>query len=278
MTDKTFCSFYNVGYCKYKDKCSNEHAKSDCEDKKCIREHCHKRHRKFCKNGLGCKFNSKNKCEFKHDHKAQTDNNVETSELLSQTKLLSLEITDLNASNEQKVMELANLQNELQQIKVASLETENNLKAEVVKLKNNIKEVQMKSNLQNNDFEIEIKAKNKFISALQKSLKEISLKHEKSLVDHKKELSEKDNEFGVLLNNLNNMNKQNHFRMLSPEEEAFPCRTCDKQFASKEFLESHIQTLHASLGYNNKGILKCRICGKEFNTRKLLDNHIVVKH
>ena len=109
-------------------------------------------------------------------------------------------------------------------------------------------------------------------------MKEIILKHEKSLVDHKKELSEKDNEFGVLLNNLNNMNKQNHFRMLSPEEEAFPCRTCDKQFASKEFLESHIQTLHASLGYNNKGILKCRICGKEFNTRKLLDNHIVVKH
>ena len=43
-------------------------------------------------------------------------------------------------------MELANLQNKLQQMKVASLETENNQRSEEVKLKNNIREVHMKSN------------------------------------------------------------------------------------------------------------------------------------
>ena len=34
MTEKVFCPFYNVGYCKYKDKCSNEYAQPECDKKK----------------------------------------------------------------------------------------------------------------------------------------------------------------------------------------------------------------------------------------------------
>ena len=60
MTDKAFCPFYNVGYCKNKDKCSNEHAQDDYEDRKCTNKLCHKRHQKSCKNGLECQFNAKN--------------------------------------------------------------------------------------------------------------------------------------------------------------------------------------------------------------------------
>ena len=94
------CSFYNVWYCKYKDKCSNVHAKGDCEDKTCIKTLCHKRHRKTCKHGLECNFNSNNKCEFKHDPKHLTGNNVNSSELLYQTKSLKLEIKNLHSTNE----------------------------------------------------------------------------------------------------------------------------------------------------------------------------------
>ena len=74
MTDKAFCSFYNVGHCKYKDKCSNKHAKDDCEDASFIKKLCHMRHSKTCKNRLQCKFSSKKNCEFKYDpkHRVQT--------------------------------------------------------------------------------------------------------------------------------------------------------------------------------------------------------------
>ena len=92
MNDKAFCSFQNVGYCKYKDKCSNKHAKDDYEDTSCIKKPCHMRHKKTCKNGLQCKFNSKNNCEFKHDPEHQTDKNFKISKMLSQIKSLELEI------------------------------------------------------------------------------------------------------------------------------------------------------------------------------------------
>ena len=33
MTSKMFCPFYNVGFCKFKDNCSKEHADEDCQHK-----------------------------------------------------------------------------------------------------------------------------------------------------------------------------------------------------------------------------------------------------
>lgn len=35
MREKSLCPFFNVEYCKYKDKCSDEHAKHNCEDPNC---------------------------------------------------------------------------------------------------------------------------------------------------------------------------------------------------------------------------------------------------
>ena len=122
MSDKAFCPFYIVGYCKYKDKCSNGHAQDDCQDRKCTNKLSHKRHQKSCKNGLECQFNDKNKCEFKHDQQNQTNNNAEKLEILSQTRSLNLEINNLKTSNENKLKELASLQEEIQQMKSDSLE------------------------------------------------------------------------------------------------------------------------------------------------------------
>ena len=51
---------------------------------------------------------------------------------------------------------------------------------------------------QNNALEIEIKAKSDSILALQKSLKEMDIKHQKALVQQKQELSEKEKEISVL--------------------------------------------------------------------------------
>ena len=46
---------------KLTDKCSNEHANGDCEDKACIKTPFHKRHRKLVRMR---KFNSNNKCQL----------------------------------------------------------------------------------------------------------------------------------------------------------------------------------------------------------------------
>ena len=84
--------FFNVGYCKYKDRCSKEHAKGDCEDNKCKKQSCQKRHRKPCKNGTEYRFNIKNKCEFKHITESQTRNikniQLEASQLETESNSL----------------------------------------------------------------------------------------------------------------------------------------------------------------------------------------------
>ena len=59
----------------------------------------------------------------------------------------------------EKNINLVKLQHELQQIKVVSLKTKNMLIAEDVKLKNSIREVERKSNLQNDNFQLKFKAK-----------------------------------------------------------------------------------------------------------------------
>ena len=74
MSGNSLSSFYNVGYCKYKDRCSNGHAKGDCEDSKCKKLNCQKKHRKFCNNGTEYRFHIKNKYEFKHGLESQKRN------------------------------------------------------------------------------------------------------------------------------------------------------------------------------------------------------------
>ena len=43
------CHLFNVGYCKYKDKCSKKRASSDCLEVNCKSKECDKRHRKYCR-------------------------------------------------------------------------------------------------------------------------------------------------------------------------------------------------------------------------------------
>ena len=42
MNVKPKCPFFNVGYCKYKDKCSKEHANLECSDQECKDKNCAK--------------------------------------------------------------------------------------------------------------------------------------------------------------------------------------------------------------------------------------------
>ena len=78
-----FCSYYNVGYCKYKDECFKEHAKTECINNNCDKNDCQKRHKKLCRYGNKCTYKNQNTCEFRHDDKIPT--------LKDEVKILQIE-------------------------------------------------------------------------------------------------------------------------------------------------------------------------------------------
>ena len=67
MSDEAICPFYNVGYCKYKDKCLKHHENKECHDTSCRRKKCSKRHRRPCKYGNKCTYFKRSTFEFKHE-------------------------------------------------------------------------------------------------------------------------------------------------------------------------------------------------------------------
>ena len=66
VTKKEVCPYYNVGYCKFANKCMLKHVIEECMDINCSDKKCIKRHRKSCKFGNSCKFNKINICEYKN--------------------------------------------------------------------------------------------------------------------------------------------------------------------------------------------------------------------
>ena len=86
MSDKVFCPFYNVGFCKYKDKCSKEHAERDCPDQTCRSKNCSNRRRRLCKFGPRCTYLKRKTCEVKH-HDGETVMETELTEVRNEAKL-----------------------------------------------------------------------------------------------------------------------------------------------------------------------------------------------
>ena len=66
MSDKTFCPYWNSGFCKFLDQCRKEHETNDCNESQCDRRTCQNRHRKQCKFYDRCKYFKKKTCQFLH--------------------------------------------------------------------------------------------------------------------------------------------------------------------------------------------------------------------
>ena len=82
MSEKEMCPFWNVGFCKFKDNCRKEHAKSDCKEKQCDKIICKSRHRRRCKYNDGCKYLRTKTCQFLHMNgkQSQVKNNTMNDE------------------------------------------------------------------------------------------------------------------------------------------------------------------------------------------------------
>ena len=105
----TKCVFYDYGFCKYREKCRNQHIKTICEVINCDQK-CMNRHPRECRYRKRCKFLEKNNCEYSH------------SFIVSDTEKLG----DTNKNNE-----IANLLNKFQE----DFDIKLNQNAEFIKVK-----------------------------------------------------------------------------------------------------------------------------------------------
>ena len=105
MSDK-LCRYQNSGYCKYKENCTFKHVTEECNENKCSRKTCQKRHIKWCRYGVECRRLLT--CEFKH--KAYS----EEAGLKSQIKELEETIENLVVENKIYMAKLAALEIEIE--------------------------------------------------------------------------------------------------------------------------------------------------------------------
>ena len=137
------------------------------------------RHRKTCKNGIKCKFNSTNICEFKHDPKHLSDNNVETSEIVAQTKSLKQEIKNLKSTNANKLKELAYLKYEIQH-----LQEKKSLQDEIQKENNSLKNDNNRLKEKVRDTETRLKEEEVKVKTLHKTNSELETKLDRVCEDN----------------------------------------------------------------------------------------------
>ena len=71
---KRKCDYYDRGYCKYGDKCDNEHPDKICLNPNCFDEKCPSRHPNPCKYGPRCHYNRKKSCFYSHITNVNPDN------------------------------------------------------------------------------------------------------------------------------------------------------------------------------------------------------------
>ena len=71
ISQQNVCKYYNVGFCKCRDKCRFQHNKAECQNNS-WRSKCIKRNKKLCKYGTNCTHQEN--CEFKQSNKTLTSN------------------------------------------------------------------------------------------------------------------------------------------------------------------------------------------------------------
>ena len=265
-----FCSYYNVGYCKYKDKCFKEHAKTECNNNNCDKNDCQKRHKKLCRYGNKCTYKNKNSCEFRHDDKIATSNDevkrvqIEANQFKRECESLKADIKDLKITIHEQQLKLNSITNENKRNQDISKKNEKLLSTQFFSIELTLKEEQVKYEENYNKHKNELIARDETIKSLQIKLSEAN-KSIETMKFTAKEMTHKS------------------IDIISPEIETFLCRICDKSHISKESLKSHIKTKHESFHYSNTDSFKCKICGNEFKKGKLItqiciDNHIIVKY
>ena len=128
MTSK--CPFFDRGFCKNKNKCTQKHPPQDCQGECDDLNTCPNRHRVKCKNGTSCISLQSNSCEFLHAEIWELKPNSEIENLQMITSGYGMRISDI----EDKHSTLERLTKESTQ-NIISLETKFFQKIEIMELK-----------------------------------------------------------------------------------------------------------------------------------------------
>ena len=95
MTSK--CPFFDKGFCKNKNKCTQKHPPQDCDGECEDLNTCPNRHRIECKNGMSCIFIKSNSCEFLHpetwEQELQPNSEIDTLKIIHEG--YGMRITDI---------------------------------------------------------------------------------------------------------------------------------------------------------------------------------------
>ena len=115
MFEKTTkCTYFNTGYCKYKEGCKYIHPKEECKDN-CNIKSCMKRHVKICKFITDCRH--KEKCAYKHI----LDTNIKNMDGKDKLALLEKTVKELLEYKTKSEAKINSLEQEVKSLKTKSV-------------------------------------------------------------------------------------------------------------------------------------------------------------
>ena len=135
------CFHNDKGYCKHRDQRWYQHFSKICQEQSCVRQYCHARHPRRCKDGETFRFFRRNICDFLHEEIVEVTNNEHNIKIHE----LETDVMSLKILNEQLMKENYVLKKETKELKTTrneaiNLKNENSeLKDEIVKAKNQVK-------------------------------------------------------------------------------------------------------------------------------------------
>ena len=115
----TKCHFFNIGYCKYKDKgCKHVHPKEACCIIKCKNKSCPNRHQKTCRYKESFKLKINQSCQYLHRNINQSENTsndvvAENKNLIKKVKMLEGKIKENKKEIDNIVSEICKLEDAL---------------------------------------------------------------------------------------------------------------------------------------------------------------------
>ena len=231
---KRKCVYHDRGYCKFGDKCHNQHPDKVCS-KNCFNEDCEFRHPNPCKYGQRCLFNKKNICVYSHETfpcNANSENDLE----------LKKKVFDM----EKKLKEIEAKETNIEPINIGIAKQ---VDKKVESLENKMK-----------TFLKVIEEKDSRISSLEKKLENLEKRS-------KEEKSQKDKKIKDLENLLKK--PQNNQR----EVEQFDCTQCEFTTTSKQGLKTHVKRKHTEI-ISEKYPKTCELCDAKVNDMKELKLHM----
>ena len=228
----TICKFNQTGFCKFKQLCKKEHVKEICQNQSdCKNEMCTLRHPKICRHFSrdgSCRHH--NRCAYMHTEKIK-----ESDAQQKLNEILAMALTT-------QIKELAEMRNEMIELKLKVQHLENN---------NQIKDVNKVNNEQ----------KNTLKEADNVQLNQVKEIYQCDKCEYKCE---------------KNITLIKHKNTKHTGKDKFHCDQCNYSCPSKRSLKKHMSHKHE--GLNKKAFMQCVKCDKTFQNKTELETHMEDHH